>query len=263
MWSELMVQFSVADPVQAFDFEHQRVFPIIQDAILPTGVRCVEYHSSAVDLTNFESLPFVEQELVNTAMDRRKSDFGDSRWCAHQAMRTFIPDEPILRGYRGMPLWPSPVVGSITHTEGYRAAIVGRSSRWRSLGIDAEPLEPLPQGVFNAIARPEEARRLRRLARQLEWNHPAQGKLGLVLFSAKEATYKSWFPLTGRFLDFDEADIDIRPNGTFSSRLLTSESPVPAIEGVWLVDKGYVVTISGIRNFDGLRSPNGNNYFIG
>lgn len=226
----------------AIDFAGQHVPSVIPDDMLPSGTRCVEMHSSATDLSNYYRLHPVEQELVEKAVDRRKADFGDSRWCAHQAMRAFVDDQPIMRGERGMPVFPQGVTGSLTHTDGFRAALVGRSSRWRSLGIDAEPADSLPEGVFNAVARPEEQRRLRRLARTHDMDY-----LDKVLFSAKESTYKAWFPLTRRFLDFDQADIDIRPDGTFTSYLLLRPVPVPFIEGRWAVRNGFVVTVAGVR----------------
>lgn len=226
----------------AVDYARQEVPSVIPHDMLPSGTRCVEMHTSALDLTSYHSLHPVEQELVENAVDRRKADFGDSRWCAHEAMSYFVEDQPIMRGERGMPVFPDGVTGSLTHTEGFRAALVGRSSRWRSLGIDAEPAGSLPEGVFNAVARPEEQRRLRRLTRREGLPY-----LDKVLFSAKESTYKAWFPLTKRFLDFDQADIDIRPDGTFTSYLLVSPVPVPFIEGRWAVRNGYVVTLAGVR----------------
>ena len=47
-----------------------------------------------------------------------------------------------------------------------------------------------------------------------------------VLFSAKESIYKAWFPLTGRWLGFEEASLSIDPAaGTFAARLhVTAES---------------------------------------
>ena len=226
----------------ATDHAGQSIPAVIPEPMLPKGTRCVELHTSSVNLDHFHDLHPAEQDLVSHAVDRRKADFGDSRWCAHQAMADLADDEPILRGERGMPEFPDGVTGSLTHTEGYRAALVGRTSRWRSLGIDAEPASALPEGVFNAIARPEEQRRLRRLAR-----HEGIEHLDKVLFSAKETTYKTWFPLARRFLDFDEADIDIRPDGTFTSYLLVRPVPVPFIEGYWTIRNGFVVTIAGVR----------------
>ena len=79
-----------------------------------------------LDLTNYNLLHPLEKALVSHAVDSRKSEFGDARWCAHQALREMNRDtgQPILRGDRGMPLWPSSVSGSLTHTKGLRAAVV-------------------------------------------------------------------------------------------------------------------------------------------
>jgi len=46
-----------------------------------------------------------------------------------------------------------------------------------------------------------------------------------LLFSAKESVYKAWFQLTGRWLGFEEASLDIDPSaGTFSARILATSS---------------------------------------
>ena len=146
-----------------------------------------------------------------------------------------------------MPEFPAPVVGSMTHTTGYRAAVVGRASRWSSLGIDAEPLTALPEGVFATIASPEERASLRRLSRRLGRGHDGAGALGVVLFSAKEAVYKAWYPLTQLFLDFDQARIELREDGSFKARLLVGNAPVPTIEGLWSAAEGYALTMAGVR----------------
>jgi len=67
-----------------------------------------------------------------------------------------------------------------------------------------------------------------------------------LLFSAKESVYKAWFPLTGRWLGFEEAAVDFDPvQRTFTARLLV-EGPVvngtelTSFEGRWLVSNGLV-----------------------
>jgi 4'-phosphopantetheinyl transferase EntD len=68
------------------------------------------------------------------------------------------------------------------------------------LGIDAEPNGPLPEGVAETVTVPSELAMLDRLA----GTHPGT-HWGRLLFSAKEAVYKAWFPLTQRWLGFQEA----------------------------------------------------------
>ena len=74
----------------------------------------------------------------------------------------------------------------------------------RSLGLDAEPAEPLPEGVLRSIASETEAA----MVNQMQAD--GYGWADRLLFCAKEATYKAWFPLTNRWLGFEDAEIDIR-----------------------------------------------------
>ncbi|AKK09038.1 4'-phosphopantetheinyl transferase superfamily protein [Corynebacterium testudinoris] len=194
------------------------------------------------DLQNFQGLHPLEQALVYHSVDLRKAEFGDARWCAHQALRDLGlgEAEPILRGERGMPLWPPHITGSMTHTEGFRAAVVAPQTHVRSMGLDAEPAEPLPCEVVSSIARPGEMAQLDRLA--------ANGIdcADRLLFCAKEATYKAWFPMTHRWLGFEQAEIDLRDDGTFISYLLVRPTPVPFIEGRWVIRDGYVIATTAV-----------------
>lgn len=132
----------------------------------------------------------------------------------------------------------------MTHCHGYRAAAVARAGDLVSVGIDAEPNEPLRErGVLDTIALPGERAALAGLATRrtgVSWER--------LLFSAKESVYKVWFPLTRRWLDFEEAAIDIDPDaGTFTARLLV---PGPEVDGVrmpgftgrWLARDGLLIT---------------------
>ena len=99
------------------------------------------------------------------SVDARKAEFGDARWCAHEALKElgYQGQEPILRGERGMPLWPAGYIGSLTHTPGFRAAVVAPTSQVKSLGLDVEVAEPLPEGVLSMIARSGEIPQINRL----------------------------------------------------------------------------------------------------
>ena len=194
------------------------------------------------DLQNYLGLHPLEQALVSHSVDLRKAEFGDARWCAHQALRDLGQwgDEPILRGERGMPLWPEDITGSLTHTEGFRAAVVAPKTHVRSMGLDAEPAEALPREVIGSIARQGEMPQLERLRAE------GIGCADRLLFCAKEATYKAWFPMTHRWLGFEDAEIDIRSDGTFISYLLIRPTPVPFISGRWMVRDGYVFAATAV-----------------
>ncbi|WP_438948880.1 4'-phosphopantetheinyl transferase family protein, partial [Streptomyces mutabilis] len=196
-------------------------------------------------------LPLLPQEepLVARAVAKRRREFTAVRSCARRAMEKLgVPAQPVLNGERGAPIWPAGLTGSMTHCDGYCAAALVRAADLASLGIDAEPDGPLPEGVLPSVSLPAEAERLRRLAEErpgVHWDR--------LLFSAKESVYKAWFPLTGRWLDFTEADIEISVDpgdprgGTLRAALLV---PGPTVggrclsrfDGRWTARHGLIAT---------------------
>ncbi|AZA09070.1 4'-phosphopantetheinyl transferase Npt [Corynebacterium pseudopelargi] len=219
---------------------------VLDPSLFPASARfsSLVVEKDGHNLEHFERLHPLERILVAHSVDARKAEFGDARWCAHDALAQLGRDsgEPILRGERGMPIWPAAVSGSLTHTEGFRAAVVAPRLIVRSMGLDAEPAEPLPDGLIDSISRPGERRQLSNL--EDAGIHCADR----LLFCAKEATYKAWFPLTHRWLGFDQAEIDIRPDGTFVSYLLVRPTPVPFIEGKWKMSDHYVVAATAVTS---------------
>ncbi len=210
------------------------------DEILPQVVVVEEARDDGRDVT----LPPEEEKAVGRAVDKRRREFATARGCARAALeRLGLPPVAIPSGLRGEPRWPVGVVGSITHCDGYRACALGRASDVATIGIDAEPNRPLPDGLLADVARPEELPALRELAR-LEpstcWDR--------VLFSAKESVYKAWFPLTGRWLGFEDAVLELDPDSdTFRARLLVPGLVVAGrerseLDGRWLVHDGLVLT---------------------
>jgi 4'-phosphopantetheinyl transferase EntD len=207
--------------------------------ILPDDVASVEvFDDSALAVLLPE-----EEAAVQRAVDKRRREFATARACARRALATLgLPPMPILAGTHGEPCWPSGIVGSITHCDGYRAAAVARERTAAVLGIDAEPNSPLPRGVLAAIALPEELHMVRTLTRA----HPLVC-WDRLLFSAKEAVYKAWFPLGRRSLGFRAAAVNIDHNGVFHADMrvdgpLVMGRPVNWFQGRWLVADGLLIT---------------------
>jgi 4'-phosphopantetheinyl transferase EntD len=211
------------------------------ERLLPAYVACSDTHET--DAPEGSLYP-EEVRQVASSVDRRRHEFAAVRACARKAMADLgLPPAPVLSGHRGMPRWPEGTVGSMTHCEGYRAAVLARTSDARAVGIDAEPNAPLPPDVWEVISLPSErARRpLGADSGTVHWDR--------LLFSAKESVFKTWFPLTRIELDFSEADIVFRASpdsateGTFTAELLRGAPGMPsAYEGRWLVDDGFAVT---------------------
>lgn len=186
-----------------------------------------------------------EEPLIARSVAKRRNEFVTVRHCARVAMEQLgVPPSPILKGDKGEPHWPDGVVGSLTHCEGYRAAVVGRSEVARSVGIDAEPHGVLPDRVLEAISLPDERREIAALPGGLHWDR--------ILFCAKEATYKAWYPLTQRWLGFEDAHITFTVGadgtaGEFISRILIDSAarsgpPLTELAGRWSVAGGLALT---------------------
>ena len=209
------------------------------DFLLPESARMVSVRcTDDGDLVNFRSLHPLEQTVVSHSVEKRKAEFGDARWCAHQALAQlgYCGTQPILRGNRGMPLWPDGYCGSMSHTSGMRAAAVAPVDQIRSLGIDIEPAQKLPVDIVDLILRDSEKPQIQRLRSA---GIPYADR---IIFCAKEAVYKTWFPMTQRWLGFEQAEVDLREDGTFIAYLLVRPTPVPFISGRWAIDGGFVLT---------------------
>jgi 4'-phosphopantetheinyl transferase EntD len=174
-----------------------------------------------------------ERGVIEGAAEQRRREFTTGRALARQALgRLGIAPVAITVGERGAPVWPPGVVGSITHCLGYRACAVAKTDDLTALGIDAEVHAPLPAGVLDRVAFGPE--------RTMVAGGGAGVHLDRVLFSAKEAVYKAWFPLTGRWLGFEDAEVDIDA-GRFHARLVVP-GPVTELHGRWRVAGGLVAT---------------------
>lgn len=207
------------------------------ERLLPSSVRVGEALADRSDVVLYPE----ESAAIIRAVDQRRREFTAVRGCARDALNLLgVQPLPIVPGPGGAPGWPPGVVGSMTHCIGYRGAVVARSADLGAVGIDAEPNEPLPVGVLDMFSVPEERSRLAKL-----------DGCGVcpdtLLLCAKEAAYKAWFPLTGRFLDFREICVTLRHDGTFTAEV---RGPGPAatsswpyrFAGRWLVGASLVLT---------------------
>ncbi|MET7683555.1 4'-phosphopantetheinyl transferase superfamily protein [Streptomyces sp. NPDC005423] len=227
------------------------------EALLPDSVVAVEAHG---DEGSPQAPLYPEEEArLTRAVARRRREFAGVRACARRAMEKLgVPPQPVLPGDQGAPRWPTGLVGSMTHCDDYYAAALARATDLVSLGIDAEPHGPLPQEVVPVVFLPAERERLRRLSEERPEVHWER-----LLFSAKESVYKAWFPLTGEWLDFSEADIElsadpdpdpdsgthpgISTGGGLRAQLLVPGPEVggrrlDVFEGRWMVAHGLIAT---------------------
>lgn len=209
-------------------------------ALLPDGVEVMQAN---VDVPQSVLLP-EEATVIARAAPNRRAEFATVRHCAREVLaRLGHPPAPLLPGPDREPQWPSGVVGSLTHCDGYRAAAAAHTAQIASIGIDAETHEPLPEGVTPLVTVGNEPHMLAELSAahpQIAWDR--------VLFSAKESIYKTWFPLARKWLDFTECELTLRlDNGSFSGRILVPGPVLGArrlqhITGRWEIHDSYILT---------------------
>lgn len=185
-----------------------------------------------------------EMEVVAHAVERRRHEYATVRDCARACLgRLGFARVALLPGVGGAPVWPAGVRGSMTHCTGYAAAAVGPAQRISAIGIDAEPDAPLPDGVLSLVATPDERASLA-VSRML----PGDPHWDRLLFSAKEAVYKAWFPLVGEWLDPQETEIVFdEANASFTATLshdglVVDGSSVSRLHGRWAHARGILLT---------------------
>jgi 4'-phosphopantetheinyl transferase EntD len=156
---------------------------------------------------------------IASSVAKRRREFATVRWCARAAVAGLgVRAQPLVPGAGGAPIWPAGVVGSMVHCDGMRAAAVASSRDVLALGIDAEPDARLPSGVLDVVCLPCERALLPGMT------DPGPFGLGLpehpspawdrLLFCAKEAVYKAWFPVTGRPIRFHDVTVTFQRSGT-------------------------------------------------
>lgn len=154
-----------------------------QDSLswLPPGVALAWFDiddpglEAAADGTGWQTLP-------TSATPMRRRAFIAGRLAARAALSAAGADTTQVGRKGCFPLWPSGWCGSITHSGGYAAAVVGRSPPWGALGVD---LEAAPNG--HAIS----AMQWVLTARELELCRTSSDPLIWArVWAAKEAAYK-------------------------------------------------------------------------
>ncbi|WP_406691426.1 4'-phosphopantetheinyl transferase superfamily protein [Saccharopolyspora sp. ID03-671] len=217
------------------------------EELLPAEVATAETFDDPAEARLFDA----EAAEIAEAVTKRRREFTSGRWCAHRAMRELgVEPVALLRGERGAPVWPSGLVGSITHCADYRGAVVARKGEVRSVGIDAETHQPLPEGVLDVVSRSEEREHLAELG-----SRDPGARWDRLLFSCKESVYKTWFPVTGEWLGFEDAALEFAPaggaagsaTGTFTARLHKTAAGLTGFTGRWMIRDGLVLSAIALR----------------
>jgi 4'-phosphopantetheinyl transferase EntD len=168
-------------------------------SLFPAGAVVAELHGPG----DPDLLLATEALHLTRAVPVRWQQFAAGRLCARRALAEFgISDFPIRSAEDRQPIWPSPFVGSITHTDGFAAAAVAERSRIRALGLDSEVIGDVNVEIWPSICTPAE----------IAWVESRPGAeraaAAALIFSAKEAFYKCQYPWVGEALGFHDVWIE-------------------------------------------------------
>jgi len=169
-----------------------------------------------------------ERPLIKKAVEKRCREFSAGRCCARQALRKLgCADAPIIHDQNGAPLWPTGIVGSITHSTTHAAAAVARDSSLRGLGIDMETISRVSPAIADKILTAQE-----KTALQCQPDPAGQQRLLALFFSAKEAIYKCLHPLLQCRIGFQDARIACAPDQRSISIVMCTriQSALPGVK---------------------------------
>jgi 4'-phosphopantetheinyl transferase EntD len=172
------------------------------EALFPDGVAAAELRVSA-DPSLLEP---EEAAGIARAAPKRVREFTAGRLCARAALARFgVVGFAVRAATDRRPLWPDGLVGSITHTLGFRAAVVAEHARFIGVGLDTERARAVKPELWRKIC----------VEAEIDWleSLPTDERIraAALIFSAKEAFYKAQYPHTREVLGF--ADLRIVASG--------------------------------------------------
>jgi 4'-phosphopantetheinyl transferase EntD len=190
-----------------------------------------------------------EAAFLGRAVPKRAQEFAAGRLCARRVLAEFgIEGFPILVADDRQPIWPDSMVGSITHTAGYCAAVIAGRRVARALGLDSEVVGDVNQEIWPRVCNSTEIAWLDSLPAS-ERNAAAT-----LIFSAKEAFYKCQYPVAGEALAFH--DVSVVPAawgtalGTFKIHPLRSiaifANTMQPMQGSYLFHEQFVTAGIGL-----------------
>jgi 4'-phosphopantetheinyl transferase EntD len=186
-------------------------------------------------------LPEEDRFLSSQAAVQRRQEFAAGRMCARLLLaQLHIRDFPLRMAADRQPLWPESIVGSITHTAGFCAAVVAEKTQFRALGIDSEPAGSVKSELWYRLFTAKETVWLSSL------DEPHQALAATLIFSAKEAFYKLQYPMAGQKLGFLDATVDVHWHLQRGSFRIHAPGAVVAqasvLEGRYLFHDRFVTT---------------------
>lgn len=164
-----------------------------------------------------------EQAHARTLRGFTQGQWVGGRLAAAAAARTLgLEVAPLLSDARGAPRAArgAELCVSISHKRDLAVALVARGGNG-DIGVDIEDIAPERMSVASRVLRPEELAVVMALPEERRWGSVA------IRFSVKEAIYKALAPRLQRYIDFQEAEVELLREGGVTVRLHLAHGPAP------------------------------------
>jgi 4'-phosphopantetheinyl transferase EntD len=176
-------------------------------ALFPAGFLAAEL----VGTGDPAELTAEELECARSFSAKRRAEFAAGRACARLLLAQHGHGSfSLLPGEDRRPQWPSGIVGSISHTEGFCGAVTARTVDAVSVGFDAEVVGGVEESLWPQLFTGSEREALRALPAEM------RAFAATVTFGAKEAFYKCRFGVDPRWIDFTDVVVRLRIDTTFA-----------------------------------------------
>lgn len=187
---------------------------------------------------------------LDKAVARRRAEYLASRYAARIALSEFgITDFLLSNDVERAPVWPTGIVGSLTHTGGRAVIITAAADVDYQIGVDVEKLID-----------PAKARELcSMIVSESELDFFKQRGISLDLaltlaFSLKESLFKALYPVLRQFIGFHAAgviDLDIAAGCATLELTQSLSEQYPAgrqFKGYFAQERGEVLTVIAYKS---------------
>ncbi|MEX5560288.1 4'-phosphopantetheinyl transferase [Pseudomonas rhodesiae] len=221
----------------------------LPDPLAGTVLLSTRFDPAMLAVDDFQRCAVPPPASIQRSVAKRQAEFLAGRVCARAALHQLgHPDCIPAIGADRAPVWPPSVSGSITHSTGHAAAIVGHTAQWRGLGMDLENLlsAERAQRLAGEILTTDELQRMARLK-------PEQVALLVTLtFSLKESLFKALYPLVHKRFYFEHAELlEWSDTGHARLRLLTDLSHEwcqgTELQGQFALDDGQLLSLVAVQ----------------
>ena len=220
---------------------------------LPNSVwRSTDFTPAQFNTTDFASSAIEAPASIQRSVAKRQAEFIAGRLCARAALLQLDGTRatPSI-GEDRAPIWPAHISGSITHSNGRAAALVGLKRDWQGLGMDLENLlsAERAQRLAKEILTPDE------LQRMTDGPTEQIAHIVTLTFSVKESLFKALYPIVQQRFYFEHAEVvSWTTEGHVRLRLLNDLSADwhhgRELDAQFGVFEGQLLSVVGIRAQD-------------